>query len=174
MHDQLVERRHALAHPLLPGDEPHVARGEQPFQLARAVDHHERADAGFLHHAAGVGETVCRLDGVRIGDDAMLRALDDFDLAHLRGDVAAAEAAIDDAEAPLFRLDDRHRRARDRVHVRRHDRMLQRDVLGEAGGQIDRFRIAALEHAEPRREEEIVEGAAADRGQQVGHAAIIA
>ncbi len=27
MHDQLVERRHALAHLLLTGDEPHVARG---------------------------------------------------------------------------------------------------------------------------------------------------
>ena len=104
----------------------------------------------------------------------MLRALDDFHLAHLRRDVAAAEAAIDDAEAPLFGLDDRHCGARDRVHVRRDDRMLQRDVLGEAGGQIDRFRIAALENAEPRREQKIVEGAAADRGQQIGHAAIIA
>ncbi len=104
----------------------------------------------------------------------MLRALDDFHLAHLRRDVAAAKAAIDDAEATLFGLDDRHRRARDRVHVRRHDRVLQRDVLGETGGQIDRLGIAALEHAEPRRKQEIVEGAAADRGKQVGHAAIIA
>ena len=52
--------------------------------------------------------------------------------------------------------------------------MLQDDVLREARRQIDRFRIAALEDAESRREEEIVEGAAANRGQEIRHAAIIA
>ena len=74
----------------------------------------------------------------------------------------------------FFGLDDRHRRARDGVHVGGDDRVLQRDVFGEARRQIDRFRIAALEHAESRREEEIVEGAAANRGQEIRHAAIIA
>ena len=32
----------------------------------------------------------------------MLGALDDLDLAHLRSDVAAAEAAVDDAEPAFF------------------------------------------------------------------------
>ena len=103
VHDELVERRHAVAHALLPGDEPHVARRQQPFQFARTVDDDQRADAGLLHHAAGVRQAVGRLDGVGIGDDAVLRALDDLDLAHLRRDVAAAEAAVDDAEARLLR-----------------------------------------------------------------------
>ncbi len=174
MHDELVERRHALAHLFLPGDEPHVARGQQPFQLARAVDDDESANAGVLHHAAGVGEAVCRLDGIRIGNHAVLGALDDLHLAHLCCDVAAAEAAIDDAEAPFFSLDHSHRGPRDGVHVRRDNRMLQRDVLGEAGGEINRFRIAALEDAEPRREQKIIKGAAANGGQEIRHAAIIA
>ena len=106
-----------------------------------------------------VGSTV-----YGIGDDAMLSALDDLDLAYLRRDIAAAEAAVDDAEPAFFGLDHRHRGARDGVHVGGHDRVLEDDVFGEARRQIDRLRIAALEDAESRREEEIVEGAAANRG----------
>ena len=73
-----------------------------------------------------------------------------------------AEAAIDDAEAAFFGLHDRHRRARDRVHVGRDERPLQRDVLREAARQIDGARVAPLEHAVLRPQQEVVEGAAAD------------
>ncbi len=174
VHHQLVERRHAIADALLAGYEPEVARGEQSLQLARPVDDDQRADPGLLHHPGGVCHSVGRRHGIGIGNDAVLRALDDFDLAHLRGDIAAAEAAIDDAQAPFFGLDDGHGGPRNRVHVRRHDRMLQRDVLGEPRGEIDGLRIAALEHAESRREQEVVERATPDRVQQLRHAVIIA
>ncbi len=58
-------------------------------------------------------------------------------------------------------LDDRHRRAGDRVHVGRHDRPLERDPARHAARQIDRRRIAAHEHAPLRRQDEVVERAAA-------------
>ena len=48
-------------------------------------------------------------------------------LADLRLDFARSEAPIDDANAPLFRLNDRHRRAGDGVHVGRNNRTLQRN-----------------------------------------------
>ena len=101
-------------------------------------------------------------NGVRVVDDAVLLALDDLDLAHLRLDLAAAEAAVDDADAAFFGDGDRHLGARDRVHVGRDDRPLQREVLGEARRQVDGRRIAALDDAVLGREEEVVERAAAD------------
>ena len=63
----------------------------------------------------------------------MLTPLDALDLADLRLDVARAEAAIDDADAAFFGDRDGHLRARDRVHVGRHDRPLQREVLARGG-----------------------------------------
>jgi hypothetical protein len=170
---ELLSRRHPVGDLLSAADEPHVARRQQPFQLARAVDDHERADARALHRADGLRKARLRRDGVWVGNHAMLRAFDNLHFADLRGDVAAAEAAVDDADAAFLGLDDRHGRARNRVHIRRHDRMLQDEVLGKARRQINRLRIAALEHAEFRREEEVVEGAAPDGFEQVGHADII-
>ena len=96
------------------------------------VDDDERADAGAAHGLARLGERAPRADRVGIGDDAVLPPLDALDLAHLRLDVAGPEAAIDDADAAFFGDRDRHLGARDRVHVGRHDRPLQRQVLGEA------------------------------------------
>ena len=119
--------------------------------------------------AGRLGQRGVRRDRVRVADDAVLRALDDLDLAHLRLDLAAAEAAVDDADAALLGDRDRHRRARDRVHVGRDDRPLERDAVEKRRGQIDERRIAPLDDAELRREEEVVEGAAANEGEQVTH-----
>ena len=92
------------------------------------------------------------------------------DLAHLRRDVAAAEAAVDDADAAFF--GQRRWPSRARVTV---------SMLAETIGrlsvrccekrrrEIDRGRIAALEDAVLRREEEIVERAAAHEGEQISH-----
>ena len=79
----------------------------------------------------------------------------------LRPDVARPEPAIDDADASLLGLHDRHRGARHGIHVGRHDRPAQHDVLREEAGQIDGGRIAALQHAVLRREQEVVERGAA-------------
>jgi hypothetical protein len=91
----------------------------------------------------------------------VLRALHLFDFAHLRLDVAVLEAAVDDAQTAFFGLDDRHRRACDRVHVGRHEGAFQIDPRRKAAGQIDGRRIAPIQHAELRPEQEIVEGASA-------------
>ena len=82
-----------------------------------------------------------------IGDDPVLRALDDLDFAHLRLDLAGPEAPVDDPEAALFRLHDRHRRPRHRIHVGRDDGPLERQVLGKARGQVDLRGVAPLEDA---------------------------
>ena len=76
---------------------------------------------------------VSGVDRIRIADDDVLHPLDLGDFAHLRLDVAVAEAAIDDADAAFFGLHDRHRRARDGVHVGRHQRPLERDVASRSG-----------------------------------------
>ena len=62
-----------------------------------------------------------------IGDHAVLRPLDDLDLADLRLDVARPESAVDDADPAFLGLHDGHRRARDRVHVGGDDRALEGD-----------------------------------------------
>ena len=92
----------------------------------------------------------------------MLLALDDLDLSHLWIDLAAAEAAIDDADASLFGDRDRHLRSRDRVHVRGHDWPLQRQARRETAGEIDGSRIAPLDDAVLRLEEKVVERGAAN------------
>jgi hypothetical protein len=97
----------------------------------------------------------------------VLRALHRLDLAHLRLDLAGPEAAIDDAEAAFLGLHDRHRRPRDRVHVGREDRPLERQVRRQPGTQIEAGGIAPRDHAELRREEDVVEGAAVDEAQQL-------
>ena len=96
------------------------------------VDHDQRADAGAAHHLGRLGQRRGRTDRVRVGDDAMLAPLDPLDLAHLRLDVARAEAAVDDADAAFLGDGDRHLRAGDGVHVRRDDRPLQRQPLRTA------------------------------------------
>ena len=159
--DELRDRRHPVRHArAAAGHEAHVALRQQAGKPAVLVDDDERADAGTRHQRGGLVERGVRSDARRIGDHAVLRPLDDLDLAHLRLDFAGPEPAVDDADAPFFGLHDGHRRARDRVHVGRHDRPLQRDAARQPRRQIDDGRIAALEHAALRREE-VVERAAA-------------
>ncbi len=142
--------------------EPHVPFGEQAQQPAVVVDDHERADPRSRHQRRGLGKRGVRPDAVRIPMTPCCVRLTILDLAHLRIDLAGTEAAIDDADAALFGLDDGHRRARHRVHVGRDDRPLQRDASRQLARQIDGGRIAADEHAALRRKDEVVERAAAD------------
>ena len=119
-------------------DESHVALGQQPDQPPMRRRHHQRADT----RAAPSSDAASSSDApgamlARIGDDAVLRALDDLDFAHLRLDLAGTEAAVDDADAALLGLHDGHRRARDGVHVGRDDRPLQRDA-GVTAATTDR------------------------------------
>jgi hypothetical protein len=169
MGDEAFPRRHARRDGACQIDEAQVAGGQHSVHAPLLVDHDQRSDAGAPHAGGRLGERRLRSDGVRVVDDAVLGALDDLDLAHLRLDLAAAEAAVDDADAALFRDGDGHVRAGHRVHVGRHDRPLHRDVLRKPGRQVDRRRIAALEDAELGGEEEVVKGAASDEIKKITH-----
>ena len=130
--------RDATVPPLI--HEPQVARRQQPLHPPLVVDDDERADARVAHPGGRFGEAGVRPDRVGIADDAVLLALDDLDFADLRLDLAAAEAAVDDAEPAFFRDGDRHLGARDGVHVGGDDRPLElrrrekRDVRSMVAG----------------------------------------
>jgi hypothetical protein len=100
-------------------------------------------------------------------NDAVLRPLDREHLGHLWSDIARAESAVDDPDAALLRQHDSHGRARDRVHVGRHDGAIERQVFGEPRAQVDRRRVPARHDTELRREQEIVEGRASYQVEQV-------
>ena len=147
--DELLDGRHPVGDAQVAGRARTADRARSAAPRAcrsssttTSVPTRERAiSARRLVHGRG------RRDAVGIADHAVLRALDDLDFAHLRLDVAGAEPAIDDPDAALLGLHDGHRRPRDRVHVGRHDRPAQREVLRHAAGQIDRGRIAARDDA---------------------------
>jgi hypothetical protein len=160
--DEALDRRHPVrdAQPLL-RDEPHVALGQQPLEPPRAIHHDQRPDPRAAHDRGRLLQRRRRLHVERIGDDAVLRPLDDADFANLRLDLAGSEAAVDDPDPALLGLHDRHRRARDRVHVGRDDGALQRDAARQPAREVDGRGIAAFEHAVLGREDEVVERAAA-------------
>jgi hypothetical protein len=168
--DQPLARRHpACDGPLRAIDEPQIARRQQPLQPATVVDNDERSDAGRAHPRRGVSKARVGGNRIRIVDDAVLLAFDDLDFPHLRVDFSAAEATIDDADAAFFGDRDRHLRSRYGVHVRRDDRPLERDTGREAARQIDGGRIAALDDAVLRVEQEVVERGAADEVNEGWH-----
>src|SRR4029078_12175926 len=105
---------------------------QQALQPAPLVDDDEGADARTRHQGRGLVDRGRRRDAVGIADHAVLGALDDLTLPDPRLVVARAEAAIDTPEAALLRLDDGHRRARDRVHVGGDDRAAQREAARDA------------------------------------------
>ena len=114
-----------------------------PLQPLRGIDDGQRADTGLrISRLASETERVVA-DRVRIENDAVLRPLDREHFGDLRRDVACAESAVDDPDAAFLRQHHGHRRARDRVHVGRHDRPIERDVLREPARQVDRRRVAA-------------------------------
>ena len=162
MHDEPIDRRHAVRHAHVGAvHEADVALGQQTRQPPLVVHDDERADARLAHLGCRLRQRAGRRHAVWIGDHAVLRALDDLHLADLRLDLARPEAAIDDADASFLGLNDRHRRPSDRVHVGRHDRPLEPDAARQPARQIDCRGIPPRQHAVLRRQDEVVERAAA-------------
>ena len=163
VHDEPIDRRHAVRHARRPRrftkrTSRSVSRpaSRRWSSTTTSVPTRDRAI-----RAAASASDAGRRDAVGIGDHAVLRALDDLDLADLRLDLARPEAAIDDADAAFFGLHDRHRRPRDRVHVGRDDRPLERDAARQPARQVDGRGSRRVEHAVLRRQDEVVERAAA-------------
>ena len=102
------------------------------------------------------------LNRVRVGDDAVLAPLHALDFADLWLDVTRAKAAIDDADPAFLGNGDRHLRARDGVHIGRHDRPPQPQAGGQLARQVDGCGIAPFDDAVLGCEEKVVERAAAN------------
>ena len=169
-----LARSHALGDLPASRHEAHIALGQHAPEHARVIHHGQGVNARALHHGPGLVQGGPGPDRVGIGNDAVLRALDGLDLAHLRLDVAAPEAAVDDADPALLGLHDRHGRAGHGVHVGGDDRAPEADPARQARGEVDARRVAPLEHAALGREQEIVEGAPPDKLAQAlgpGHGA---
>ena len=128
----------------------HVARRQDADQAAVGVDHEQARDAEPLGLGARLREARIRRHRVRVGDHARAEALDARDLGDLVGD---REEAVHDAEAAELRQRDRHRRRRDRVHVGREHRDLERDPARQLRARRD---VAARAQARAARHEQHV------------------
>ena len=164
-HRQPVSQRHPRRHRRrgVCLREPQVARGEQAADTSRLVDHDQRANARGSHPLRGLCQRRLRPDRVLVGDDAVLPTFDDLHLAHLGRDFAGAESAVDDPDPPFLRDGDSHLGSGHRVHVGGHDRALQREVFRKRRGQVERGRVASLDHAVVRDQQKVVERGASDK-----------
>jgi hypothetical protein len=116
-----------------PGDELHVAARDDAHGLAAGIHHGEPADALLLHQRHGVLDRVRRTQRDRIGDDAVLAALDLGDFARLRRD---GHVLVDEADAAFLGQRACHRTFGDRVHRRRDQRDVEADRARELGGRV--------------------------------------
>jgi hypothetical protein len=167
VHGQPLPGRHPLRDRRFVAHEPDVALGEEPDQPPAIIDHRQRAHACLLHQPDGVGNPAARGDAAGIADDSVLPPLDGRNLGDLWLDVAGAKSAVDDADAAFLGEDDGHGRAGDGVHVGRHQRTLQRQMLRESRREVHHRGVAPRQHAAVRRKQEIVERAAPHQIDQV-------
>ena len=158
-------RRHHLVHlgggPLGDGDEAQVSVGDDAEQDVIGVDDGQPRDAVLATDPVEVLEGGIRPDRHRVGDDPRLRALHQVDLVGL---VLDREVAVEDAEPALTRHGDRHSRLGDRVHGRRDQRHLQRDLPRETRGGVD---VRRRHVGRPRQQEDVVVGQT-ERGELLG------
>ena len=97
----------------------------------------------------------------------MLGAFDLQHLWYLRLDVTGSKAAIDDAESSLLRHDDGHFCTGHGVHIGRHQGSFEDEACRQMSREIEARRIAAIDDAELRGQQEIVERAAVDGAEQI-------
>ena len=127
--DQVLLGHHVADGNVGAGLKAQVAVGEDAHQLL-ALRHRHAGDLVAPHHFQRVADHLVRADGHRVHDHAALRALHLVDLAGLVGD---GQIAVHNADAALLRHGDGHARLGHRVHGRREQRRVQRDVAGQLG-----------------------------------------
>ena len=119
---------------------------EQTAERVVVIDDNQRAHVRPAHGVDRLYETRREGNRIWVSNDAVLRPLDDLYFPDLRFDVTGPKAAIDDADAALFGLYDRHLSPGHGVHVGRDNGPLERHVLAQPAGQIDAAGIATLDH----------------------------
>jgi hypothetical protein len=136
-------------------EELQVAPGQDPDHLAAAAavgGHGKARHVLLLHQLQGPAHAVLGAEGHGIVDHPVLAALD---LGHLTGLLVGRQAAVDDSDAPLLGQRDGQRRLRHRVHRRGHERHVELDVAGQAGGGLG---LVGQDAAALRDEQHVVEG----------------
>ena len=132
-------------------EELQVAAGQDADQLL-ALDDGDAGDVLLLH------ELRARLTGSvgrerdRVEDHAVLGPFDLGDLPPLGLD---GEVLVDDADAAFLGQGNGQGGLRDRIHGRRDDRDIDRDIAGQVGARI---RLAGHEIALARDEQDIIKG----------------
>ena len=111
------------------GFKAQIAIGEDSDQPL-ALRHRNAGDLVPPHHFERIADHLVGPDGHRVHDHAALRALHFVDFARLVGNV---QIAVHNADATLLRHGDGHARFGHRVHGRREQRGIQRNVAGQLG-----------------------------------------
>ncbi len=123
----------------LVGREADVAIGEHADELAVAgavagtLDDGDAGDLVGAHQVERVGERGGRVDGHWIDDHARLEFLHH---GHLLGLLGGLEISVDDADAAGLGDRDGELALGHRVHGRGENRDVDRDLLGDAGGDV--------------------------------------
>ena len=118
-------RHHVVDGLIVVGFEAEVAVGEDADELAVFGDGHA-ADLVALHERDRLAHAVVGREEERVGDDAVLAALDLVDLARLFLD---GHVLMNDADAAFAGDRDGEFALRDGIHRRTHQRDIQADVV---------------------------------------------
>ena len=111
----------------------HVAVGDDTDETAVVADGHA-GDAVLGHQPVGLGQGVARAQPERVGDNAVLTALDHV---HLLSLLADGHILMDDADAALPGDGDGHAVLGDGIHGGADQRNIQMNFTGQAGVQIN-------------------------------------
>lgn len=150
--DQAVLRRHDVAQGLVEAVfEAQVAVGDDADQLA-PFDHRQARDAMLALQRDGVAHLHVGGDGNRVDDDAEFVALDARDFLGL---VIGRQILVDDPYPAFLRHGDGQARFGHGVHGGGHERNVQGDVAGKAGGQRG---VARQHFGVSRHQQHVVEG----------------
>ena len=131
-------------------EELQIAPGEDADELL-ALDDRDARDVLLAHQFLGPADGLLGREGDRVEDDAVLGPLDLGDLPPLGLD---GEVLVDDADAAFLGQGDGQGGLGDRIHGRRDDRDVDRDVFREPGAGV---RLVGHEIALARDQEDIIE-----------------
>ena len=148
--DEPLAGRHQRLHAVSVLTRQQVARREEAEQPPVAVDDEEPGHRQPVGFGSCLSERQAGLDGVRLGDDVGEISLH---APYLCGLLVDRQEAVDDPDAAELGHRHRHRRGRDGIHVRRHDRYLQPDSGREARSRRD---VLAGSHPRAARHEQDV------------------
>ena len=131
--DQVLAGHELMDGAIVIRDKAQIAVGQDAHQLAVLTDRHA-GDAITGHEVFRILDQVMGREEERIGDHAVLRALDLIDVRSLIGD---GHVLVDDTQAALTRHSNGHAGIGDGIHRGGHQRDVQLDHGGELDGHVN-------------------------------------